>query len=133
MASPPAALRQMARPAEVLGWWQVAISFVIATYYAVIIAWAVRYVGFSADQEWGDDPEGFLFGSFLKASEAPGFVSGYVSGVLWPLIAVWVVVLVILGFGIRRGRGGLALAIIRLRRHPDPPPTPEEAAIPPAE
>ncbi|QOV38838.1 sodium-dependent transporter [Streptomyces ferrugineus] len=101
--SPPAALRQMARPAEVIGWWQVAISFVIATYYAVIIAWAVRYVGFAADEAWGDDPEGFLFGSFLKASEAPGFVSGYVSGVLWPLIAVWVVVLVILAFGIRRG------------------------------
>jgi NSS family neurotransmitter:Na+ symporter len=101
--SPPAALRQMARPAEAIGWWQVAISFVIATYYAVIIAWAVRYVGFSADQAWGDDPEGFLFGSFLKASEEPGFVSGYVSGVLWPLIAVWVVVLGILAFGIRRG------------------------------
>ncbi|MEU9730044.1 sodium-dependent transporter [Streptomyces sp. NPDC048002] len=101
--SPPAALRQMARPAEVLGWWQVAISFVIATYYAVIIAWAVRYVGFSADQAWGDDPEGYLFGTFLKAADEPGFVSGYVSGVVWPLIAVWVVVLVILAFGIRRG------------------------------
>ncbi|PNG18286.1 sodium-dependent transporter [Streptomyces cahuitamycinicus] len=101
--SPPAALRQMARPAEAIGWWQVVISFVIATYYAVIIAWAVRYIGFSADQAWGDDPEGFLFGTFLKASEEPGFVSGYVSGVLWPLIAVWVVVLGILAFGIRRG------------------------------
>ncbi|MFH0520213.1 sodium-dependent transporter [Streptomyces sp. M41] len=101
--SPPAALRQMARPAQVLGWWQVAISFVIATYYAVIIAWAVRYVGFAADQAWGDDPEGFLFGTFLKAADEPGFVSGYVSGVLWPLIAVWVVVLGILAFGVRRG------------------------------
>ncbi|WP_432155762.1 sodium-dependent transporter [Streptomyces sp. bgisy153] len=101
--SPPAALRQMARPAEVLGWWQVAICFVIATYYAVIIAWAVRYVGFAADQAWGDDPEGFLFGTFLEAADEPGFVSGYVSGVVWPLIAVWIVVLVILAFGIRRG------------------------------
>ncbi|MEG3626326.1 sodium-dependent transporter [Streptomyces poriticola] len=101
--SPPAAYRQMARPAEAIGWWQVAISFVIATYYAVIIAWAVRYVGFSADRAWGDDPEGFLFGSFLQTSEEPGFVSGYVTGVLWPLIAVWVVVLVILAFGVRRG------------------------------
>lgn len=101
--SPPAALRRMARPAEAIGWWQVVISFVVATYYAVIIAWAVRFVGFSVGQQWGDDPEAFLFGDFLRAPETPGFLDGYVSGVFWPLIAVWVVVLVILAFGIRRG------------------------------
>ncbi|WP_175407212.1 sodium-dependent transporter [Streptomyces sp. TRM64462] len=101
--SPPAALRRMARPAEALGWWQVMVSFVIATYYAVILAWAVRYVGFSVGQQWGDDPEGFLFGTFLKVAPSPGTVSSYVPGVLWPLIAVWAVVLVILAFGIRRG------------------------------
>ncbi len=101
--SPPAALRAMARPAEVLGWWQVAVSFVIATYYALILAWAVRYVGFSVGRQWGADPEDFLFGSFLQVAAAPGAPSGYVPGVLWPLIAVWAVVLVILAFGIRRG------------------------------
>ncbi|MEU0161000.1 sodium-dependent transporter [Streptomyces sp. NPDC006261] len=101
--SPPAALRRMARPAEVIGWWQVAISFVIATYYAVIIAWAVRYVGFSVGRQWGDDPEAFLFGDFLRAPETPGFLDGFVPGVFWPLIAVWAVVLAVLAFGIRRG------------------------------
>jgi NSS family neurotransmitter:Na+ symporter len=101
--SPPAALRRMSRPAEVIGWWQVVISFVIATYYAVIIAWAIRYVGFSVGQQWGDDPESFLFGDFLETAETPGAISSYVPGVLWPLIAVWVVVLAILAFGIRRG------------------------------
>lgn len=101
--SPPAALRQMSRPAEVIGWWQVVISFVIATYYAVIVAWAVRYVGFSVGTQWGGDPEDFLFGTFLKVADKPGTLSSYVPGVLWPLIAVWVAVLVILAFGIRRG------------------------------
>ncbi|MFG3404688.1 sodium-dependent transporter [Streptomyces sp. NPDC048142] len=101
--SPPAALRRMARPAEVIGWWQVVISFVIATYYAVIIAWAVRYVGFSFGRQWGDDPEAFLFGDFLRAPETPAFLDGFVPGVFWPLVAVWAVVLVILAFGIRRG------------------------------
>ncbi|GAA2501729.1 sodium-dependent transporter [Streptomyces gobitricini] len=101
--SPPAALRRMSRPAEVIGWWQVVISFVIATYYAVIIAWAIRYVGFSVGQQWGDDPESFLFGDFLETSATPGVISSYVPGVLWPLIAVWVVVLAILAFGVRRG------------------------------
>ncbi|MGQ4728706.1 sodium-dependent transporter [Streptomyces sp. Ju416(a)] len=101
--SPPAALRRMARPAEAIGWWQVVISFVIATYYAVIIAWAVRYVGFSVGQQWGDDPEAFLFGDFLRAPDTPGFLDGFVPGVFWPLVCVWVVVLGILAFGIRRG------------------------------
>jgi NSS family neurotransmitter:Na+ symporter len=101
--SPPVALRRMSRPAEAIGWWQVVISFVIATYYAVIIAWAVRYVGFSFGQQWGDDPEAFLFGDFLRAPETPAFMDGFVSGVLWPLVIVWIVVLVILAFGIRRG------------------------------
>lgn len=93
----------MARPAEAIGWWQVAISFVIATYYAVIIAWAVRYVGFSIGRQWGDDPEAFLFGEFLRAPETPSFLDGYVPGVFWPLIIVWVIVLFVLAFGIRRG------------------------------
>ncbi len=101
--SPPAALRRMARPAEAIGWWQVAISFVIAAYYAVIIAWAVRYVGFSIGRQWGDDPEAFLFGEFLRAPETPSFLDGYVPGVFWPLIIVWAVVLFVLAFGIRRG------------------------------
>ncbi|SFC00467.1 sodium-dependent transporter [Streptomyces aidingensis] len=102
-ASPPAAFHQLARPAEALGWWQVAICFVIATYYAVILAWAVRYVGFSAGQDWGDDPETFLFADFLELADEPGDVSAFVPGVAVPLIAVWIVVLAILAMGVRRG------------------------------
>ncbi|MEU2383505.1 sodium-dependent transporter [Streptomyces sp. NPDC012461] len=101
--SPPAAFRQISRPAEAIGWWQVAICFVIAAYYAVIIAWAVRYIGYSFGEQWGEDANAFFFGDFLQAADAPGFVSDYVGGVLWPLIAVWAVVLVILALGIRNG------------------------------
>ncbi|TDQ55446.1 sodium-dependent transporter [Actinorugispora endophytica] len=101
--SPPAAFRGLAKPAQAIGWWQVAICFVIAAYYAVIIAWALRYIGFSLGEQWGDDADAFFFGDFLQAAEAPGTVSSYVGGVLWPLIAVWVVVLAILALGIRNG------------------------------
>ena len=101
--SPPLAFRRLSRPAETIGWWQVGICFIIATYYAVIIAWAVRYTGFSIGLQWGDDPEGFLFGQFLKVADTPGLGSSYVAGVLWPLIAVWVVTLGVLALGVRRG------------------------------
>ncbi|NED94548.1 sodium-dependent transporter [Phytoactinopolyspora alkaliphila] len=101
--SPPLAFRALSRRAEPIGWWQVAICFVIATYYAVIIAWAVRYTGFSIGQQWGDDPEAYLYGEVLQTADEPGFVSSYVSGVAWPLIGIWVVTLGVLAFGVRRG------------------------------
>ena len=102
-SSPPGATRLLARPAEAIGWWQVVICVVVAAYYAAILAWAVRYTGFSVNQAWGDDPEGFLFTDFLKVSEEPGTVSTFVPGVAWPLVAVWVVVLAILVLGVKRG------------------------------
>ncbi|GAA3766338.1 sodium-dependent transporter [Salinactinospora qingdaonensis] len=101
--SPPAAFRRLSRPAEAIGWWQVGICFVIAVYYAVVIAWAVRFAGFSIGQQWGDDPEAFLFGDFLGVADAPGAVSSYVPGVALPLIAIWAVVLIVLAMGVRRG------------------------------
>ncbi|MBF6455249.1 sodium-dependent transporter [Nocardia cyriacigeorgica] len=100
--SPPRAFLRLSRPAAAIGWWQVAICFVIATYYAVIIAWAVRYVGFSVGQQWGDDPDAF-FAGFVKQADEPGFGTSYVAGVAVPLIAVWVVTLGVLAFGVRRG------------------------------
>ncbi|MFV2197824.1 sodium-dependent transporter [Nocardiopsis sp. LOL_012] len=102
-SSPPLAYRRLWRPAEAIGWWQVAICFVIAVYYAVIIAWAIRYTFFSVGQRWGEDPDAFFFGTFLQVGEEPGMVSGYVAGVAWPLIAVWAVVLAVLALGIRNG------------------------------
>lgn len=101
--SPPAALREMARPAEVIGWWQVAICFVIATYYAVIVAWAVRYTGFSVGRQWGKDPETFFSADFLHSAARPGGPGELVAGVFWPLLGVWLLVLVILALGVRRG------------------------------
>ncbi|GAA1465361.1 sodium-dependent transporter [Nocardiopsis exhalans] len=102
-SSAPLAYRRISRPAEAIGWWQVAICFVIAIYYAVIVAWAVRYTWFAVGQQWGDDPDGFFFNDFLQVSDGPGMVSGFVSGVAWPLVAVWALVLTVLALGVRKG------------------------------
>jgi NSS family neurotransmitter:Na+ symporter len=102
-SSAPLSYRRITRPAEAIGWWQVAICFVIAVYYAVIVAWAARFAWFSIGQQWGDDPNAFFFEDFLQMSEGPGMVSGYVAGVAWPLVGVWAVVLLILAMGVRNG------------------------------
>ncbi|MBA0050238.1 sodium-dependent transporter [Streptomyces sp. AJS327] len=100
--SPPLAFRRLTRPAESIGWWQVAICFVIAAYYSVILAWALRYAGFSFGKDWGSKPDEFFAGEFLKTGE-PGMPTQWVGGVFWPMVVIWLVVLVILWLGVRRG------------------------------
>ncbi|WP_026454543.1 sodium-dependent transporter [Saccharomonospora iraqiensis] len=102
-SSPPTAFLRLSKPAQPIGWWQVIISFVIAVYYALIIAWAVMYTGFSVGTSWGDDPESFLFGDFLNTADAPDAGFSYVGGVALPLIAVWVGTLAVLAIGVRKG------------------------------
>ncbi|WP_409296973.1 sodium-dependent transporter [Peribacillus sp. SCS-26] len=101
--SSPLAFARFRKNSEWLGWWQVAISFVIATYYAAIIAWAMSFAVFSFKQNWGDDPAGFFFGKYLKLAETPGDIGGIVPGVLIPIILVWIVTLGILLKGIKKG------------------------------
>lgn len=110
--SAPLVFRRVSRFGEWLGWWQVLISVVIAIYYPAIIAWALRYTGFSIDQAWGDDPEGFLFGSFLQAADQPGPTFDAVPGVLLPMILVWVVTLAVLAMGVEAGIGRTATIFI---------------------
>ncbi|WP_080844219.1 sodium-dependent transporter [Cytobacillus gottheilii] len=100
--SAPLSYARMNKKYEWLGWWQVAISFVIATYYAVIIAWAMSYAYFSFDLKWGDDPTSFLVGDYLQVA-APGEFGGMVPGVLIPLVIVWIITLGVLFKGVKKG------------------------------
>ncbi|WP_286230675.1 sodium-dependent transporter [Neobacillus mesonae] len=101
--SAPLSFFRMSKKAEWLGWWQVLISFVICTYYAVIIAWAVKYTIYSFGTQWGSAPDKFLFGHVLKLSETPGVVGNLVPGVVIPLLLVWAVALFVLYKGVSKG------------------------------
>jgi neurotransmitter:Na+ symporter, NSS family len=100
--SAPLTLRRLHRRAEWIGWWQIAVCFLIASYYAVVIAWAAGYTWFSLGTVWGDDPEAFFFEDYLGVT-GPGTVGGIRLGVLVPLVAIWAVTLVVLAGGVRRG------------------------------
>jgi NSS family neurotransmitter:Na+ symporter len=109
--SAPLSFRRSGRGAEPLGWWQVGICFVIAVYYAAVIAWAARYTLFSVDKAWGADPEGFLFGDFLQAGDV-GVSLDFVPGVLVPLVLVWLFVLAVMALGVQKGIGATSLFFI---------------------
>lgn len=100
--SAPLTLTRMNKKSEWLGWWQLAISFFIATYYSVIIAWATSYSFFSFTKSWGDAPQDFLLGEYLQAAE-PGQFGGFAGGVLLPLLLVWIVTLGIMFSGVKKG------------------------------
>ncbi|WP_375003073.1 sodium-dependent transporter [Aeromicrobium sp. CTD01-1L150] len=101
-AAPPLAFKRLDKRLEPLGWWQVAVCYVIAIYYAVVVAWALAFTVLAVTQAWGDDAAGYFFGDFLQAEDA-GFSFSLVGAVLWPLLLVWVVTIAVMCLGIRRG------------------------------
>ena len=100
--SAPTSFRRLHRKAEPLGWFQVAVSFVIAIYYTAVIAWALSFFVFSFDLRWGDDTAGFFLDDYLSTADA-GVSLEFVPSVLIPLVGVWIVALIVLGA--RRGEG----------------------------
>ncbi|NEK87185.1 sodium-dependent transporter [Blastococcus saxobsidens] len=109
--SAPLSFARLRRGTEGLGWWQVAICFVIAVYYAAVLAWALRYTLFSLDEAWGANPEAFFFGEFLQAGDV-AVTADVVPGVLVPLAIVWLAVLVVMALGVQRGIGVTSLVFI---------------------
>ncbi|RCW66966.1 sodium-dependent transporter [Saliterribacillus persicus] len=101
-SSAPRSYAKISKGMEWIGWWQVAISFIISTYYPIIISWAIMYAYFSFGTQWGDDPTGFFVGDYLQLSE-PGVFGSMIPSVMIPLIAVWVIVFIFLGKGIKKG------------------------------
>lgn len=102
----PTAFRRVARRGrglfESLGWFQVAIAFVISLYYTAVIAWALSFFVFSFDLRWGDDPGAFLMRDYLQVAD-PGFSLEFVPGVLIPLALVWIVAIIVMAAGVAKG------------------------------
>ncbi|GAB2498442.1 sodium-dependent transporter [Promicromonospora xylanilytica] len=105
--SAPLAFRRLKRWLEGLGWFQVMICFVIAIYYAVIIAWALSYFVYSFGLQWGDDTAGFFTGTYLQLADVggadPWFTLDFVPAVLIPLVLVWVATIIVLAAGVAKG------------------------------
>lgn len=109
--SAPLSFARISRKGEPLGWWQVAICFVIAVYYAAIIGWAARYAIFSVDKSWGGDPATFFGVDFLEQAD-PGLSMDFVAGLAVPLALVWVAILVVMALGVQRGIGMVSVIFI---------------------
>lgn len=100
----PLSFRRLNRHFEVLGWWQVLINVIIGLYYAVVLGWAAVYTYFSITKAWGDKPVDFFVGEFLKMGDIANGVSfEFVGMVFGPLVAVWLISIVVLALGVEKG------------------------------
>lgn len=104
----PATFHAISRRWEWLGWWQAAISFVISTYYVVILGWCLSFIWFSFGEQWGEDTGAFFIGDYLATSDgaAPtGFwdVGGLQWKVLVPVAIAWAMVAYLMHRGVSRG------------------------------
>ena len=101
--SAPLAYRRANRKTEWIGWWQVLICFVIAIYYAAIIAWAAMYCWFSVTKAWGDDADGVVNNTFLQLSPEVGVSMDFNAQVFVPMLVVWLVTIIIMVAGVNKG------------------------------
>ncbi|SDB90396.1 neurotransmitter:Na+ symporter, NSS family [Raineyella antarctica] len=110
--APPMAYRRLKRWMEPMGWWQMAICFVIAVYYAVILALAAVYLVLSFTKGWGADPKTFLFAHYWPVADtyAPHF--DFVPKMLIPLVIVWLVTTVVLALGVQNGVAGTSMVFL---------------------
>ncbi|WP_025274924.1 sodium-dependent transporter [Haloglycomyces albus] len=99
----PVAFRALNPKAEGIAWWQVAVAILLATFYALILSWAVSYVGFSTTSQWADEPGVFFGEEFLQAGDDIAQFGQYNGTILVALIGVWAVALFIMWRGIRKG------------------------------
>lgn len=101
--SAPRVFASISRRWEWLGWWQVLTAFVIGSYYAVVIAWAMGYSALSFFLGWGADPETFFFERFLGLTASPlepGTIQWHVLGCA---VLVWSICWLAVFTGVRKG------------------------------
>jgi NSS family neurotransmitter:Na+ symporter len=107
-AAGPGAYGALSRRWSWLGWWQAAVSFIIGTYYMVIIGWAIGFTFYAFGTRWGgggsgQSTEDFFIGSFLGLTDSFWNVGGIQLNVLIFALIAWAVVYTLLQLGVKRG------------------------------
>lgn len=103
--SAPGVFRGIGKKWEWVGWWPVFVAFLIVSYYAVVMAWSLRYAISSLTMAWGVGTEGaqgagdFFFGTILQLSDGPGQLGAPVGLTLLMLALIWIVLYFIMWKG----------------------------------
>ncbi|WP_427339340.1 sodium-dependent transporter [Caloranaerobacter sp. DY30410] len=88
-AGAPTAISKIKKSWESLGWLAITASFVIITYYSVIMAWVTDYLWYSLTTAWANAPKDFFFSKVLQISSGPGELGGFSIPVIIGLVLAW--------------------------------------------
>jgi len=68
----PNAFRRVGARWEFVGWWPIVLSFVIVTYYSVVLAWCLNYLVFSFSDQlpWAGNSKAFFYDTYLQKSDS---------------------------------------------------------------
>jgi len=101
-SSAPGVFSGIGKKWEWLGWWAVFCAFLIDTYYTVVMAWALRYVGASTTMAWGRGEAGakgassFFFEKVLQLSSGPDKLGTPIGSLIICLLIVWIAIFLII-------------------------------------
>ena len=75
-----------------VGWWGIFAAFIILSYYAVVLAWAIIYIFYSFSMAWKGNAEAFFFENVLQLSEGVHVTGSPVLPIVLALALVWIIV-----------------------------------------
>ncbi len=109
--SAPFALMKLDKRMGWVGWLMLGLGFVIITYYTVVIAWSLFYMGSSATLAWGSDTQGYFDDTVVGLTSGPGDLGGITLGVLFWLLVTWLIIYLIIVKGIDRVSKVVAITV----------------------
>ncbi|KKH45143.1 hypothetical protein EO93_14590 [Methanosarcina sp. 1.H.A.2.2] len=103
LGSAPISLKRAKKSFEWIGWWGVIASFIITTYYSVIMGWSLVYLLKAFTLGWGTDTEAFFNNELLNVSSSPWNLGSFSYPVLIGLLITWLVIWIIEKKGVQAG------------------------------
>lgn len=103
VGSAPIALKRAKKGFEWIGWWGVIASFIITTYYSVIVGWSLVYLFKAFTLGWGLDTGSFFNNELLHVSDSPWDLGSFSYPVLIGLLTTWLIIWIIEKRGVQAG------------------------------
>lgn len=75
-----------------IGWWALISSFVVITYYAVIMSWSMIYLFTSFGTQWKTDSKTYFFSNVLQLSDNVNVIGNIVPSIFFGLLVSWVLI-----------------------------------------
>lgn len=85
-------LRKLKEWGGTIGWWALGCGFIILSYYAVVMAWALRYFFASFTTAWSGDASGYFYSTVLHLTDGIGTLGGINWTIFGCLILVWLMI-----------------------------------------